>query len=69
MDESTAEAVRDVSTTLVDRPPGEPRGRTPAMKERCAVMVKEPVVVPAAAGVAARMRDRSARAAATLGLT
>ena len=33
-DESTAEAFRRVFTTLVDRLPGEPWGRTPAMKER-----------------------------------
>ena len=33
-DESTAEAFRRVFTTLVDRLPGEPWARTPAMKER-----------------------------------
>ena len=32
--ESTAESFRRVFTTLVDRLPGEPWGRTPAMKER-----------------------------------
>ena len=37
MDESTAEAYCGVFTTLVDRLPGEPRGRTPAMKERLAL--------------------------------
>ena len=37
MDESTAEAVRGVFTTLVDGPPGEPRGQTPAMKDRFAI--------------------------------
>ena len=31
---STAESFRRVFTTLVDRLPGEPWGRTPAMKER-----------------------------------
>ena len=33
-DESTAETFRRVFTTLVDRLPGEPWARTPAMKER-----------------------------------
>ncbi len=33
-EESTAESFRRVFTTLVDRLPGEPWGRTPAMKER-----------------------------------
>ena len=33
-DESTAESFRRVFTTLVDRLPGEPWGRMPAMKER-----------------------------------
>ena len=33
-DESTAESFRRVLTTLVDRLPGEPSGRMPAMKER-----------------------------------
>ena len=33
-EESTAESFRHVFTTLVDRLPGEPWGRTPAMKER-----------------------------------
>ena len=37
MDESTAGAFRGVFTTLVDRLPGEPRGRTPAMKEPCGI--------------------------------
>jgi len=32
--ESTAESYRRVFTTLIDRLPGEPWGRTPAMKER-----------------------------------
>ena len=34
MDKSTAEPFRRVFTTLVDRLPGEPCERTPAMKER-----------------------------------
>jgi predicted nucleotidyltransferase component of viral defense system len=33
-EESTAESYRRVFTTLIDRLPGEPWGRTPAMKER-----------------------------------
>ena len=33
-DESAAESFRRVFTTLVDRLPGEPWGRTAAMKER-----------------------------------
>ncbi len=33
-EEATAEAFRHVFTTLVDRLPGEPWGKTPAMKER-----------------------------------
>ena len=33
-EESTAESFRCVFTTLVDRLPGEPWGRMPAMKER-----------------------------------
>ena len=33
-EESTAESYRRVLTTLIDRLPGEPWGRTPAMKER-----------------------------------
>ena len=33
-EESTVESFRHVFTTLVDRLPGEPWGRTPAMKER-----------------------------------
>jgi hypothetical protein len=33
-EESTVESFRRVFTTLVDRLPGEPWGRTPAMKER-----------------------------------
>ena len=37
MDESTSEGFRGVFTTPVDRPPDEPRGRTPAMKERFAI--------------------------------
>ena len=33
-EESTAEAFREVFMTLVNRLPGEPWGRTPAMKEK-----------------------------------
>jgi hypothetical protein len=33
-EESTAGSYRRVFTTLIDRLPGEPWGRTPAMKER-----------------------------------
>lgn len=36
-EESTAESFRRVFTTLVDRLPGEPWGRTPAMKERLGI--------------------------------
>ena len=36
-EESTAEAFRLVFTTLVDRLPGEPWGRTAAMKQRFAI--------------------------------
>lgn len=36
-EESTAESFRRVFTTLVDRLPGEPWGRAPAMKERLGI--------------------------------
>ena len=69
MDESTAGVFRGVFTTLVDRLPGEPAGADAGHEGTVRhFMVKEPAVMPAAAGVATRMRDRPARAAATLGL-
>ena len=69
MDESTAEAVRGVFTTLVDRLPGEPRGEDAGHEGTVRhFMMKESAVMPAAADVAPRMRDRPARVAATLGL-
>ena len=37
-EESTAESFRHVFTTLIDRLPGEPWGRTPAMKERFGIV-------------------------------